>query len=712
MVVEGSVSKILKVDPNQKSHFKYLPLPLPLPLPLGSSWLNSPPLGGGPGMEMYNVPEQGRADAYMIQGTEPTQITSPLLQNFETMFNEGVPEFVVDLGFYYPATTNYGYLCTGFESLSNWDDHQRIFGLDGQDIQYMGAPNENLPYMYYTPNYGYAQSAYNPYNPYIPGAVAGVDGSYLGAQQYYTIPSYENNVSLPSYFPVVLPNASDVMVNRADMVIETPLWPVSGHNNFNRGSESAKSNARSGNQPVLHGNIASDRFSIRPSEVHGGKVSQATGSVVHGKALSNHVQLRASVPSSNSSSHLGSGAHERGSAGKGGPKFLYERVPNDVKVSPNSLNEQNRGPRTHRSKNQLVVKAYTSRAGNVDTQGNIVIHADEYNRGDFQLDLPSAKFFVIKSYSEDDVHKSIKYNVWSSTPNGNKKLNSIFEDAQRVVAGDPRGCPVFLFFSVNSSGQFCGIAEMTGPVNFYRDMDFWQQDKWSGSFPVKWHIIKDVPNPNFRHIILENNENKPVTNSRDTQETHYKKGIEMLKVFKNYASRTSLLDDFMYYENRQKILQEEKAKLLMRSYENPFLVPVLDPPRKLNSIFDFRSSEGKTISKHNDCEQSENCVVPAELDLIDSKTNKKNASDGKFVVDKDHNTLSVLRIASLTFNPKDLKSQPPEAECTTALTVASAESVDVVTVGSMPVKVNGLAESSGIISIGTIPLDPRALQRD
>lgn len=59
---------------------------------------------------------------------------------------------------------------------------------------------------------------------------------------------------------------------------------------------------------------------------------------------------------------------------------------------------------------------------------------------------------------------------------------------------------------------------MTGPVDFHRDMDFWQQDKWSGSFPVKWHFIKDLPNPSFRHIILENNENKPVTNSRDTQE--------------------------------------------------------------------------------------------------------------------------------------------------------------------------------------------------
>lgn len=62
---------------------------------------------------------------------------------------------------------------------------------------------------------------------------------------------------------------------------------------------------------------------------------------------------------------------------------------------------------------------------------------------------------------------------------------------------------------------------MTGPVDFHKDMDFWQQDKWTGSFPIRWHIIKDVPNSSFRHILLENNENKPVTHSRDTQEVKY-----------------------------------------------------------------------------------------------------------------------------------------------------------------------------------------------
>lgn len=77
------------------------------------------------------------------------------------------------------------------------------------------------------------------------------------------------------------------------------------------------------------------------------------------------------------------------------------------------------------------------------------------------------------------------------------------------------------FMQVNASAQFCGVAEMVGPVDNDKSVDYWKQDKWTGQFPVKWHIIKDVPNSQFRHIILENNDNKPVTNSRDTQEVSF-----------------------------------------------------------------------------------------------------------------------------------------------------------------------------------------------
>uniref|UniRef100_A0A804M918 YTH domain-containing family protein n=2 Tax=Zea mays TaxID=4577 RepID=A0A804M918_MAIZE len=83
---------------------------------------------------------------------------------------------------------------------------------------------------------------------------------------------------------------------------------------------------------------------------------------------------------------------------------------------------------------------------------------------------------------------------------------------------------------VNGSGQFCGVAKMIGPVDFDRSVNYWQQDKWSGQFPVKWHIINDVSNNLLRHIILENNDNKPVTNSRDTQEVKLEQGLQMLTI--------------------------------------------------------------------------------------------------------------------------------------------------------------------------------------
>lgn len=234
------------------------------------------------------------------------------------------------------------------------------------------------------------------------------------------------------------------------------------------------------------------------------------------------------------------------------------------KENMDGLNELNRGPRAKGFRNQegvgpvaLTAKEQKFPASETFKENNMpLLDTQQYNREDFPGDYLNAKFFVIKSYSEDDIHKSIKYNVWSSTPNGNKKLDAAYHEAKEK----PDGCPVFLFFSVNTSGQFVGIAEMVGPVDFNKTVEYWQQDKWIGCFPVKWHLIKDVPNNLLRHITLENNENKPVTNSRDTQEVNFEKGIQVIKIFKDHSSKTSILDDFEFYEDRQKKIQEKKAK--------------------------------------------------------------------------------------------------------------------------------------------------------
>lgn len=51
------------------------------------------------------------------------------------------------------------------------------------------------------------------------------------------------------------------------------------------------------------------------------------------------------------------------------------------------------------------------------------------------------------------MHKSLKHEIWSSTALGNQRLDKAFRESAT------RG-PIYLFFSVNASGHFCGVAQM------------------------------------------------------------------------------------------------------------------------------------------------------------------------------------------------------------------------------------------------------------
>eukprot|EP00270_Netrium_digitus_P004762 TRINITY_DN16079_c0_g1_i6.p1 TRINITY_DN16079_c0_g1~~TRINITY_DN16079_c0_g1_i6.p1 ORF type:complete len:627 (+),score=109.23 TRINITY_DN16079_c0_g1_i6:117-1997(+) len=297
--------------------------------------------------------------------------------------------------------------------------------------------------------------------------------------------------------------------------------------------------------------------------------------------------------------------------------------------------EQNRGPRTFRVKTPKTVGTESK---------EVVDNAEsQYNRPDFNTSCAKARFFVIKSYSEDDVHKSIKYNVWASTPSGNKRLDAAYHDAQKLST-DSKSCPVFLFYSVNASGQFCGVAEMVSPVDFTKSVEYWQQDKWNGQFQVKWHVVKDVPNGILRHIVLANNEGKPVTNSRDTQEIEYEQGMEMLNIFKNYAARTSILEDFSFYDGRQRAMQErkERQQLLLQQTQqqfqflhvnNNFPVQRQKPARELTGQQNPRISaaaNGKSPTVQKNSGISEGLL----LERVTPELNQSSEEDGSGLLSK------------------------------------------------------------------------------
>ena len=160
----------------------------------------------------------------------------------------------------------------------------------------------------------------------------------------------------------------------------------------------------------------------------------------------------------------------------------------------------------------------------------------------------NSKFFIIKSFSEEDVHKSIKYGVWSSSKNGNLTLSNAFQ-----ISKEKNG-NVYLFFSCNGSGRYVGIARMKTPCDEERTFDFWTQDgKWTGLFDVEWLFIKDVPFKEFKDIIItmKDGEIKPISIARDTQEVPFEQAKIMVEKIAKYQNSNTILEHFEFYDIRQ-----------------------------------------------------------------------------------------------------------------------------------------------------------------
>ena len=67
--------------------------------------------------------------------------------------------------------------------------------------------------------------------------------------------------------------------------------------------------------------------------------------------------------------------------------------------------------------------------------------------------------------------------------------------------------PVFLFFSVNGSGHFCGMAQMLNGVDYHSSAGVWAQDKWKGI------LVSMLLKEQFRRLVL----NHPPRNYLETK---------------------------------------------------------------------------------------------------------------------------------------------------------------------------------------------------
>ncbi|KAK6159655.1 hypothetical protein DH2020_003036 [Rehmannia glutinosa] len=434
-------------------------------------------------------------------------------------------------GVYYPPPSCYDYYYPGYNGTFGQPDDQGFYNAAGGP--YTGIQSDNTSLLYYLPGFG----------PYATGYM-GVDGKPTYAStEYLQQPCSYGSDAFPcySYDSTYSGNVSTGTAARSGSV--KPVMGPSG---------SGKSNGY--NIPKTNTNFSSKALPFNSKVQQSSNFSKSiyqNQSLKPLNKLGSSFQTTGLMKGYNPASKFSSFTNRNPGAftqynpvnHQSNCKVWYNNCRYKGReilrnADLEALTELTRGPRSDSRNNSPKLAA-----AEVESPG-LAIETDKYNLQEFRVEYDNAKFYVIKSYSEDDVHKCIKYDVWSSTPNGNKKLDAAFREADAKTSETGTKCPVFLFF------RYTHITAL----RFTLLSGEWE---WTvcGRCRDDW---ADVPNTLLRHIILENNENRPVTYSRDTQEIGLKQGLEMLSIFKDYSERTSVLDDFNFYENREKSLKAKR----------------------------------------------------------------------------------------------------------------------------------------------------------
>lgn len=240
-----------------------------------------------------------------------------------------------------------------------------------------------------------------------------------------------------------------------------------GNNNYNNGNSNKMSST----------DFDGRRTPLSQQQRGGGYIQQQRddrGQVPSGNGWDQQRDQGLSGRGSNTNMHYGyqqGTGHTKSGSGNGTGNGGIGSVPSVPPIPQHYLQQQGQGAGgrpglgvatsfNNQSPSQTPVQGFVTTPIDVPS----LIATKGYNPSSFETRPQFARFFVIKSYTEDDVHKSLKYEIWSSTDPGNKRLDKAFKD----TAG--RG-PIYLFFSVNTSGHFCGMAEMLTPVNFIYVLD-------------------------------------------------------------------------------------------------------------------------------------------------------------------------------------------------------------------------------------------------
>lgn len=104
------------------------------------------------------------------------------------------------------------------------------------------------------------------------------------------------------------------------------------------------------------------------------------------------------------------------------------------------------------------------------------------------FDLKNNRYVIITSTNPDDIHKSLKYGIWTSTKDVNIVLMKLFNEKRAN-----KDIRIIMIFKLKGNDQICGCAELIS--DYIEEQQYnlwWERVEWKGLFNVKWLFMKNL----------------------------------------------------------------------------------------------------------------------------------------------------------------------------------------------------------------------------
>lgn len=169
-------------------------------------------------------------------------------------------------------------------------------------------------------------------------------------------------------------------------------------------------------------------------------------------------------------------------------------------------------------------------------------------------ELQQSRAVIIRSKTYDDIHKAMKYGVWTSNREKNVRLNELYKEC---LAKKQR---LLLFFRVVKDNLFCGVAEVIS--HYIEEQKFnlwWENQKWQGIFNIRWIFVKNLPL--LRYNLVQNQQ--PVHELRDGDPLSGSNKDFLLAQFKTlrYSFKDSVFKFFQKFDEREDQLISNRTVL-------------------------------------------------------------------------------------------------------------------------------------------------------